>query len=204
MVWRLEQRRVEYLFVRHEVISSTRGPVYHQVTFWARSNIQTFKSTEIQRIRAWTLANKPGHNFYHVICKTIETSILNVNSNRFPRPVIIGTFKKWAPMPLKKWQDRAGCVLQVKIKINFLCLFSLNIHASVLADKETWKSKVMLKKFRPTPKRPVMLNRGPCLFLLATVMNTLTLSFLSAGSNTSTCWVTLWQACRDKLCIILI
>ena len=48
-----------------------------------------------------------------------------------------------------------------------------------------------------------MLSRGPCLFLFATVMNTLTLSFLSAGSNTSTCWVTLWQACRDKLCIIL-
>lgn len=48
-----------------------------------------------------------------------------------------------------------------------------------------------------------MLSRGPCLFLFATVMNTLTLSFLSAGSNTSTCWVTLWQACRDKLCIIV-
>ena len=53
----------------------------------------------------------------HVICKTMETSILNVNSNRFPGPVIIGTFKKWAPMPFKKWQDHAGCVLQVKIKI---------------------------------------------------------------------------------------
>ena len=49
-------------------------------------------------------------------------------------------------MPLKKWQDRAGCVLQVKIKIRLKfftkvdsqvsLLFSLNIHASVLADKE--------------------------------------------------------------------
>ena len=28
------------------------------------------------------------------ICKTIETSILNVNSNNFPGPLIIGTFKK--------------------------------------------------------------------------------------------------------------
>ena len=28
------------------------------------------------------------------ICKTIETSILNVNSNNFPGPLIIGTFEK--------------------------------------------------------------------------------------------------------------
>ena len=28
------------------------------------------------------------------ICKSIETSILNVNSNNFPGPLIIGTFEK--------------------------------------------------------------------------------------------------------------
>ena len=31
------------------------------------------------------------------ICKTIETSILNVNSNNFQGPLIIGTFEKRVP-----------------------------------------------------------------------------------------------------------
>ena len=31
-----------------------------------------------------------------LICKTIEISVLNVNSNSFPGLLIIGTFKKWA------------------------------------------------------------------------------------------------------------
>ena len=34
---------------------------------------------------------------YHVICKTIETSLLNVNINSFPVLLIIGTFEKWVP-----------------------------------------------------------------------------------------------------------
>ena len=31
-----------------------------------------------------------------LICKTIEISVLNVNSNSFPGELIIGTFEKWA------------------------------------------------------------------------------------------------------------
>ena len=35
--------------------------------------------------------------FYHVRCKTIETSILHVNNNSFTGPLIIGAFEKRAP-----------------------------------------------------------------------------------------------------------
>ena len=35
--------------------------------------------------------------FYHVRCKTTETSILHVNQNSFTGPLIIGTLKKRAP-----------------------------------------------------------------------------------------------------------
>ena len=37
----------------------------------------------------------PSWKFYHIICKTIDTSILNVNNNS--SPFIIGTFEKRAP-----------------------------------------------------------------------------------------------------------
>ena len=48
------------------------------------------------------LAGKPVHyvlfsnSFIMLICKTIEISVLNVNSNSFPGLLIIGTFEKWA------------------------------------------------------------------------------------------------------------
>ena len=54
----------------------------------------------MQRIKARFLADKPvlfvflTDSFIMFICKTIETSILNENSNNFPGPLIIGTFKK--------------------------------------------------------------------------------------------------------------
>ena len=35
--------------------------------------------------------------FDHVRCKTIETSIFNVNGHSLPGPLIIGTFEKRAP-----------------------------------------------------------------------------------------------------------
>ena len=38
--------------------------------------------------------------FYHVRCKTIETSIFNVNGDSLPGPLIIGTFEKQAPEAL--------------------------------------------------------------------------------------------------------
>ena len=37
--------------------------------------------------------------FYHVKCKTIETSIFNENGDSLPGPLIIGTFEKRAPGP---------------------------------------------------------------------------------------------------------
>ena len=52
------------------------------------------------RIKARDLADKPvlfvllTDSFIAFICKTIETSILNVNSNNFQGPLIIGTFEK--------------------------------------------------------------------------------------------------------------
>ena len=54
----------------------------------------------MQRIKARFLADKPvlfvllTDSFIMFICKTIETSILNENSNNFPGPLIIGTFEK--------------------------------------------------------------------------------------------------------------
>ena len=52
------------------------------------------------RVKARDIADKPvlfvllTDSFIEFICKTIETSILNVNSNNFPGPLIIGTFEK--------------------------------------------------------------------------------------------------------------
>ena len=40
--------------------------------------------------------------FYHVRCKTIETSIFNVNGDSLPGLLIIGTFEKRAPELLSK------------------------------------------------------------------------------------------------------
>ena len=43
-----------------------------------------------------------------LMCKTIETSILNVNNNRSPGPLIIGTFDKRPPGPVYE-QVIPGC-----------------------------------------------------------------------------------------------
>ena len=42
--------------------------------------------------------------FYHVRCKTIETSIFSVNGGSLPGPLIIGTFEKRAP----EWDSNPG------------------------------------------------------------------------------------------------
>ena len=41
-------------------------------------------------------------------CKTIETSIFNVNDNRLPGPLIIGTFEKQAPVEYGAGREQAG------------------------------------------------------------------------------------------------
>ena len=68
--------------------------------------------------------------YYHVRCKTVETSIFNVNGDSLPGPLIIGTFEKRAPGPgcSKLGSDNPGLVqnldsIMKAYKVNSVQLF---------------------------------------------------------------------------------
>ena len=65
------------------------------VTFRVRIEIYGVRA----RILAYKLLHFVSSTDGFIRCKTIETSIFNVNGNSLPGPLIIGTFEKQAPGP---------------------------------------------------------------------------------------------------------
>ena len=80
------------------------------ITFQSRNLIEYSN----QNLKARILGDKLVHfvlltdSFIMLICKTIETSILNVNNNSSPGPLIIGTFDKRPSGPVYE-QVIPGC-----------------------------------------------------------------------------------------------
>ena len=80
--------------------------------------------------------------FYHVRCKTIETSIFSVNGDSLPGPLIIGTFEKRAPGPKKvvRWNERVrtkpcDAVDWDQIKFSFLLKFVFPSENNLIIQK---------------------------------------------------------------------
>ena len=75
-----------------------------------------------------------GHvwQFYPIICKTIETLILNVNKNGFLRLVIIGTFVTWDP-------DQQMVLFLLAHK-EYLCMYNSSFSSLGISQAEKEKN----------------------------------------------------------------